>query len=128
MLFGGEAADAALEKVVVARIEEGRQALVVAAGDVAEEEILAVVVEDYLHGFGVIVVVGLALQAQRHPDAQPVPNEVRFVIFAARQVAVQIEFAFLFHNLVVFNHAAKLQPDCAKKRASGKFILNKTSS
>lgn len=37
--------------------------MVVAAGDVAEEEVLAVAVEDDLYGFGVVAVVGFTLSA-----------------------------------------------------------------
>ena len=65
MFLGGDAADTAVEEVVVAHVEEGGETAVVAAGDVAEEEVLAVAVEDDLHGLGVVAVVGLALQTQK---------------------------------------------------------------
>ena len=102
MLFGADAADAAVEHFAPIHIEERGETLVVATGNVAEEEVLAVVVEDDLHGLGVVAIVGLTLQAQRHSDAQLVPNKVCIVILATRQMAVHVVFAFLFHNFTVF--------------------------
>jgi len=84
VFFGADATDAAIEKVIVAHIEEEREALIVATRDVAEEEVLSVVVEDDLHGLGVVAVVGFTFQAQRHSDTQFVPNKIRFMVFAAR--------------------------------------------
>ena len=63
MLFGTDAADAAIEHFAPIHIEEGGETLVVATGDVAEEEVLAVVVEDNLNGLGVVAVVGFTFQA-----------------------------------------------------------------
>lgn len=101
MLLGTDAADAAVEDVGVVHVEERRKAAVVAAGDVAEEEVLAIVAKDDLHRLGVVAVVGFAFQTQGRTDAQFVPNHVGVVILAACKMAVHVEFAVCFHNLVV---------------------------
>jgi len=123
MFFGTETADTTVKKVIMSHIEEGGETAVVATGYVAEEEVFAVVVEDDLHGLGVVAVVGLALQAQWHPDTQPVPNKVCFVILAARQVAAQIEFAFLFHHFAVFNFMRQNYHPTAPKSGSMGFFF-----
>ena len=63
--LGVDLADAALEEVAPAHVHEDGELLIVGAGDIAEEYVLFgfLVIVDYLHGIGVVTVVGLTHEA-----------------------------------------------------------------
>lgn len=89
---GVDAADDATEGTVPSHLQEVGNGAVVAAGDVTEEVILAVLVEDDLHGVGVVGVVHLALETHLLAHTEVLKYQVGIVILACRQMAAHEMF------------------------------------
>lgn len=89
---GVEAADDATEGTVPSHLQKVSDGAVVAAGDVTEEVILAVLVEDYLHGIGIVGVVHLALETHLFAHTEVLKYQVGIVILTSCQMAAHEMF------------------------------------